>query len=135
LDVTTFQSLIGEGKPASLREAVALYRGPYLEDVIWALPPEAECERRIMERLYADALRRLAVQTRGQEAMPYLEMLLAVEPSDEATHNTLVTSYLARGRRDLAQRQVTHWRRTLAEVDLEPSPEARALWLKVENIN
>jgi DNA-binding SARP family transcriptional activator len=61
------------------------------------------------------------------------DKLLAVEPADETAHRALVSSYLARGRRDLARRQVARWRHALDELDLEPSPEARGLWRMVEN--
>jgi DNA-binding SARP family transcriptional activator len=133
LDVTVFRALVADSKPAALREAVALYRGPYLEDAAWTLPPEVEAQRRALELLYEDALRRLAAQTPSREAVLYLTKLLAVEPADDTAHRALVTSYLARGRRDLARRQVARWRQALDELDLEPSPEARALWRMVEN--
>jgi DNA-binding SARP family transcriptional activator len=133
LDVSAFRVLVAIGKLAALREAVALYRGSYMEDMGWALPPEAEADQRALEGLYADALRRLAGQVEEGEAVTYLEKLLAVEPADEAAQRTLVAGYLVRGRRDLARRQVARWRETLAELGLEPSPEARALWHIVEN--
>jgi DNA-binding SARP family transcriptional activator len=132
LDVTAFRALAGRNEPEALREAVALYRGSYLEDVAWALPPEAEWERRVMERLYMDALRRLAAQANGQEAALYLDKLLTVEPTDEAAQRTLVTGYLASGRRDLARRQVIRWQESLAELDLGPSAEVVALWQGIE---
>jgi DNA-binding SARP family transcriptional activator len=133
LDVTAFQALISQGTSEALREAVALYRGAYLEDADWALPPEVEWERRVMERLYEDALRRLAAQATGREAELYLEKLLVVEPADEAAQSALVTSFLVRGRRDLARRQVKRWREVLADLDMAPSPEQIALWEKVES--
>jgi DNA-binding SARP family transcriptional activator len=133
LDVTAFQALISKGTPEALQEAVALYRSAYLEDVDWALPPEVEWERRVMERLYEDALRRLAAQATSREAELYLDKLLVVEPADEAAQSALVTSFLARGRRDLARRQIDRWREVLAELDMAPSPEAMALWEKVES--
>jgi DNA-binding SARP family transcriptional activator len=133
LDVRAFRALVDIGKLAALREAVALYRGPYMEDMGWALPPEAEADQRALEGSYADALRRLAARVEEGEAVAYLEKLLAVEPADETAQRTLVAGYLVRGRRDLARRQVTRWRETLAELGLEPSPEAMALWRIVEN--
>jgi DNA-binding SARP family transcriptional activator len=132
LDVTAFRALAGRNEPEALREAVALCRGSYLEDVAWALPPEAEWERRVMERLYVDALRRLAAQVKGQEAVLYLEKLLTVEPADETAQRALVTEYLASGRRDLGRRQVVRWREALAELDTEPSLEVAVLWQRVE---
>jgi DNA-binding SARP family transcriptional activator len=86
-----------------------------------------------LELLYEDVLRRLAAQTGSREAAFYLARLLAVEPADETAHRALVLSYLARGRRDLARRQVARWRQALDELDLEPSPEVTALWQMVEN--
>ncbi len=133
LDVRAFRAFVAIGKPAALREAVALYRGPYMEDMGWALPTEVEADQRALEGLYVDVLRRLAAWVEEAEAGTYLEKLLAVEPADETAQRTLVAGYLARGRRDLARRQVARWRETLAEVGLEPSPEARALWDIVEN--
>lgn len=134
LDVAALRALIRVGEPAALRKALSLYRGAYLEDAGWALPPEAETERRALEGLYASALHRLAAQVNDQERTLYLEKLLAVEPADEGAQRALVTSYLARGRRDLARRQVARWRETLAELELAPSPETRALWERVENL-
>ena len=68
----------------------------------------------------------------GQEALPFLERLLAVEPAEETARRALVLGYLARGRRDLAAQQVARWRAALDELHLEPSEEARALWRTVE---
>jgi DNA-binding SARP family transcriptional activator len=133
LDVTVFRALAGRNEPEALREAVALYRGSYLEDVDWALPPEAEWERRVMERLYVDALRRLAAQAEGGEVVFYLEKLLTVEPADEAAQRALVIGYLASGRRDLARRQVVHWRAALAELDIDPPSEIKLMWQRIES--
>jgi len=69
----------------------------------------------------------LAAQADSRKAVLYLTRLLAIEPADETAHRALISSYLARGRRDLLPRQVARWRQTLDEIDLEPSPEARAL--------
>jgi DNA-binding SARP family transcriptional activator len=133
LDVTAFRALVANDAPAALQKAVTLYRGPYLEDASWNLPPEVEAQRRALELLYADALRRLAAQASSREAVPYLTKLLAVEPTNETTHRALVLDYLARGRRDLARQQVARWQQALDELNLEPSPEARELWQTVEN--
>jgi DNA-binding SARP family transcriptional activator len=133
LDARAFRTLVDVWKPAALREAVALYRGPYMEDMDWALPTEAEADQRALEGLYVDVLRRLAAWVEESEAGTYLERLLAIEPADETAQRTLVAGYLARGRRDLARRQVARWQETLADLGLEPSPEAMALWDVVEN--
>ncbi|HET8671460.1 MAG TPA: BTAD domain-containing putative transcriptional regulator, partial [Candidatus Saccharimonadales bacterium] len=135
LDLTVFQALAPRDDPIALQTVVALYRGAYLEDMTWALPAETEAQRRSFEQLYVDALRRLAARTGERQALLYLEKLLAVEPADETAHRALVLGYLARGRGDLARRQIGCWRQVLAEFDLEPSPEARTIWSMVETKN
>ena len=96
LDVTAFHELTDSDDPAALRHAVALYRGPYLEDVGWALLPEAEAQRRALERVYEETLRRLVVRCEGREREDLLERLLLVDPTDEAAQRALVEGYLAR---------------------------------------
>jgi DNA-binding SARP family transcriptional activator len=132
LDVTAFQDLATSDDESVLGEAIALYRGPYLGEADWDLPAEAEIQRRALERTYVDVLRKLIAQLDVQEAIPFLERLLAVEPAEEAAHRALVLGYLARGQRDLARRQVARWRRVLDELGLEPSPETQMLWRQVE---
>jgi DNA-binding SARP family transcriptional activator len=133
LDLTEFQTLLECDDLTSMKGAVNLYRGAYLEDMAWALPVEVEAKRCRLEQLYADTLRCLAAQVNNQEAMLYLEKLLAVEPADEIAHRALVLGYLARGRGDLARRQVGCWQQALAEFGLEPSPETRTIWHRVKN--
>jgi DNA-binding SARP family transcriptional activator len=132
VDVTAFQSLAATGEAAALAAAVALYGGTFLEDVAFALPPEVAVEQQRLEQLYLDTLRRLAVPSAGAEALVYLEKLVAVEPADDPAQRALVLGYLARGRRDLARRQIARWRRALADLEVEPSPEARQVWNLVE---
>jgi DNA-binding SARP family transcriptional activator len=133
LDVTAFQKLAAGQQPEALKQAVTLYRGPYLEDIALSLPPDIEVERRRLERIYLDTLRRLAARANGHTLLTYLEQLVAVDPLDETAQQALVLGYLARHRRDLACRQVARWQQTLAELEVEPSPEARAFWEQVEN--
>jgi DNA-binding SARP family transcriptional activator len=132
LDVTAFQALSTSDDVAALREAVTLYQGPYLEDASLVLPAEVEIERQRLERLYANVLRRLLARLDEQQAGPFLERLLAVEPFNQAASRALVLSYMARGRGDLARRQVALWREAMAELGLEPSPETEALWHAME---
>jgi DNA-binding SARP family transcriptional activator len=131
LDATAFQGLAASDDESVLREAVALYRGPYLGEADWDLPAEVEMQRRALERTYVDVLQKLIAQLEVQEAMPFLERLLVVEPAEEGAHRTLVLGYLAKGQRDLARQQVACWRQVLDELGLEPSSETTALWHKV----
>lgn len=136
LDVTEFQNRVKQRSDLqALKAAVELYRGSYMEDMTWTLPGEVEVERRRLEQLYADALRQLAARAKPRDAEIYLEKLLVVEPADETAYRTLVLSYLGRGRLNLAKQQALRWQQSLAELDLEPSPEAKTLWQKVTTFN
>lgn len=136
LDFVAFKALLA--RPDDLnacRAAVELYQGTYLEDMTWLLPCDVEVEQRQLEQWYADALRKLAAQTTDGEAALYLEKLLLVEPADEQAQQALITNYLARGRRDLAQKQVRRWQQALADLDLEPIPGVLGLWQQAETNN
>lgn len=135
LDVTAFETLVKQDDPEAGRAAIALYRGQYLEDVAWALPPDIEFLQRQFERRYLDLLQRLVAQVEQREAIIYLEKILAIEPTNEATLRALVLSYLAQGRRDLARRQVHHWQQAMIDLDLDPAPEITALTALVEPQN
>lgn len=128
LDITAFESLATATDLDALRAAVELYRGCYLEDTAWALPPDVEARQRRLEQMYADVLRRLCVQLDGRQATPYLEKLLAVEPVDETAYRALILGYLAQGRRDLARRYIVRWQQALEELTLEPTQEIISLW-------
>lgn len=128
LDKTEFESLVATNDPACLSAAVDLYRGPFLEDTGWNLPPEVEVERRRLEQLYITALRRLIALEDGRQTATYLEKLLLVEPSDEVAQRALLQHHLERGRLDLAQAQLNRWQQILAELQVEPPPEVIALW-------
>lgn len=133
LDATLFESLIREGSLTALREAIALYRGPYLEGIDWALPPEGEIKRRTLEKLYENALRKLAGAAEDEEeAETCLRKLLCVVPADESANRRLVARYLLRGRIDLAQHQLRQWQKELMELDVSPPTHLVRLWQSLE---
>lgn len=125
LDVTRFRKLVavGSNNLRALKEAVEMYRGEHLQGLYWALPAEAEIERRHLENLYTEALRTLSERSRGKEREEYLERLLRLVPADEWANGVLVQAYMQEGRLDLARRQLGRWEVCLEEVGLEP-PEA-----------
>ena len=127
LDVATFEKMVIDNDPVTLKTAIDLYRGCYLEDSAWALPAEVEVSRRRLEQLYTDALRRLAAQVNEREAAIYLEKLLIIEPTDETAYQALVMNYFARGRNNLAQQQIMRWQQIFEDLDLTPSPEIAAM--------
>lgn len=121
LDATAFETLVRQDNLEVNRAAVNLYRGQYLEDLAWALPPEIEFLQRQFERKYLDLLHRLVTRVDQREAVIFLEKILAIEPTNETALQALVLSYLAQGRRDLARRQVHFWQQAMIELDLDPT--------------
>jgi two-component SAPR family response regulator len=119
LDATRFALLVAADEEYALQEAVGLYRGEYLQDLYWALPAEAETERRHLECLYERALRRLAFDGDGTESKIYLERLVQIIPADEGVNQALVEIYLEEGRQDLAERQLERWRNFAQELSPE----------------
>jgi two-component SAPR family response regulator len=117
LDEREFLNLVQQKETSSLKEAVELYRGCYLDDLAWALPAEAEGRRRRLEQHYQSALRQVAAQVCADQAEPYLQRLIAVEPADEAANRALIDYYLARGRHDLAQQHEKQWQTALLEYE------------------
>ncbi|RPI34092.1 MAG: hypothetical protein EHM70_04020 [Chloroflexota bacterium] len=133
LDVKLFQQLIDSDDPLAQKEAVALYRGSYMEDCAWALPADVEVQRRLFEQMCEAGLRRLAAEVSEREAEIYLKRLLIYDPSDEQAFRQLVLIYLAKGRQDLACEQIDHWQRSLERFGIAPSPETAEFWQEVES--
>lgn len=133
LDVAAFQDLAHMGGLEELKQAVSLYGGSYLEDTIYSLPSEAMVDVVAHERSLISVLRQIAnlIPDKG-EATIYLEKLLVVEPGDLGARRRLVNLYLDMGLLEPAQRQVVSWQSFLAEMELKPTPDDRALWSRVE---
>jgi DNA-binding SARP family transcriptional activator len=134
LDVQRFEQLSGSTLIDDLRQAVAIYRGPYLQDMDWAFPPALEATRRSLEARYESCLRMLILTLDGNERIEYLQRLLHVEPLDEPANVALIEHYLAHGRRDLASATLSKWRQTLIEYDLRAPEALRKLWFQVEQL-
>jgi DNA-binding SARP family transcriptional activator len=132
LDVEEFQRLAESPDLDDQRRAVEIYRGPYLADVDWALPPDVEAFRRSLENQYLDCLRRLIAAQPGVEDDLYLEKFLQVEPLDEAINFLVVERCIRRGRYDLALSHLRRYREALEQVGVEPSTGMRQLMRRVE---
>lgn len=91
VDVVTFDRAISKGKPADLEVAVALYRGPFLEDCreSWT-----HAERKTRQKDYLQSLETLSVNalTDGavEKAVEYLERAIAVDLSQQKAHRMLM---------------------------------------------
>ncbi len=113
----------------ALREAVALYKGDFLEGFYddWCLE-----ERYRLEGLYLETLERLVVaheaMDQPEEALRYAGLLLARDPLREDVHRTVIRLHVQRGNRAEAVRQARWCRAVLrTELGIEPAPETMAL--------
>ena len=123
-----------------LREAVALYRGPFLEQFYlgdsaafeeWALVQREGLQRRVME-----AFPRLVTyhERRGEyrRACEFARRQVELEPWDEVAQRQLMRALALGGRQSAAMRQYLVCRRTLAdELGLEPTPETTQLFEQI----
>ncbi len=138
-DVEQFERLLAEAErhePGSeaaercYREAVALYRGDYLEDVYsdWAAPL-----RETLQRRYLEAVIRLAEShVARREYEPAIELYEEVVRRDsfrEEVHRRLMECYVMKGERIKA---VQHYQRLVQllekEIGTPPAPETVALY-------
>ena len=141
LDLRRFERLVGDGRQAlaegrvesaapTLREALALWRGPPLADFTyepWAQPAIARLEELrlacLEERIEAD----LAVSRHG-ELVGELEALIAEHPLRERLRGQLILSLYRSGRQAEALETYQETRRTLVEeLGIDPTPALQQL--------
>ena len=130
----TFDAAIAVGSIESLEQAVALYRGPLLEDCTeeWALT--ARIER---EQAYLAALETLAAHAASRNqptaAVRYLRLTIAADPLREAAHGALMQA-LADCGDYAAVTQVYRDLRLLLhrELNVAPSAETEALYRRLQ---
>jgi DNA-binding SARP family transcriptional activator/tetratricopeptide (TPR) repeat protein len=127
LDVRRFERLVAEGLP---REALALWRGPPLDDV--ATEPFAALEIRRLEELRLAAVEMAIDQDlamgRHAEIVGELETLVAQEPLRERLHALRMLALYRSGRQAAALEAYRRARKALVdEVGVEPGPELRRL--------
>ena len=136
VDVASFRLRAASGDQASLADAVALYRGDFLEG--FALRDSAPFEEwqlleaEALRAELADALRRLVAlewaNGRPQQAVWAARRLLALDRLDEAAHRSLMQLHAASGDRSAVARQYREVVRLLdAELGVAPSPETTDL--------
>ncbi len=136
VDVASFRIRASSGDRSSLADAVALYRGDFLEG--FALRDSASfdqwqlLEAEALRAELADALRRLvaleSADGRPQQAVGPARRLLTLDPLDEAAHRSLMQLHAASGDRGAVARQYREVVRLLdAELGVAPSPETTGL--------
>ena len=127
LDTRRFEQLVAEGSP---REALALWRGPALDDV--ATEPFAGLEIRRLEELRLTAIEQAFEQDlaagRHAEAIPEIQTLLAQEPLRERLHGLRMLALYRSGRQADALGAYRRARDELVTaIGVEPGPELRRL--------
>ncbi|MFI1681352.1 AfsR/SARP family transcriptional regulator [Streptomyces sp. NPDC020607] len=137
VDLHRFERLAREGRAAldrgapalaarTLRDALALWRGPALADLpdrATAARPEAHRAEAVRARIEAD----LALD-RAPEVVPELRALTSAQPYDEALRALLIRALRDAGRGADALAAYEEARRALADgLGTDPGPELRAL--------
>src|SRR4051794_23668005 len=127
IDVGQFERLLAQG---AAREALGLWRGPALADIVDQ--PFATVEARRLEELRATA-REMAIEHdldagRHREVLAELETLLAHEPLRERLHVQRMLALYRSGRQAEALEAYRAARATLVEqIGVEPGPELRRM--------
>jgi len=131
VDALHFERLLTSGENGShMREALALWRGPPLDDL--ADEPFAAPEIRRLEDLWLDA-REAAIDAelaegRHAAVLGELDELVRAHPLRERLHSQRMLALYRCGRQAEALEAFRHARQVLMdEVGLEPGPELRAL--------
>jgi SARP family transcriptional regulator, regulator of embCAB operon len=145
LDLADFTDLVARGRAAAehgrpadavvhLEQALALWRGPGLDDVNKGRQLETDVARLEEERIHAAELLVAAEMQLGRhrELLPRLQTLVASYPLNEWFHEQLITALHRSSRRGDALRAYHNARRILdEELGLDPSPQLERLQLEV----
>lgn len=148
LDVAVFQHAV-ESDPnqqtlSTLREAVTLYRGDFLEGFYvkdslefedWALALREQLRERLIDALDAIVEAYIAQGDSGDTAgVDYANRLLNLDPWRESAHRQMMTLLARRGQRSAALAQYETCRRVLTEeFGVEPSTETIALYERLRD--
>lgn len=132
IDLVRFEELAAcaAGDSGAMEELAAIYRGePFIEDRYedWAMPLRAHVQRTWLQacRLCAQSLR---ARHELEPALLWLERALEIDPLDEESFRQAFQLLIQLGRRGEAMRRFQEFERRLrSELDVQPSPETRAL--------
>ncbi|MBV6396164.1 MAG: hypothetical protein HFACDABA_01757 [Anaerolineales bacterium] len=133
VDIHQFRALVKRGDVSALQEALASYRGEFLEGCYadWCL-----LEREQLADLFRSVLDGLLRhhESRGEfnEAIAIAKRLAALDPLREEMHRALMRLYAALGDRPVALAQYQTCKTILMrELGIAPMPETEALYLKI----
>jgi DNA-binding SARP family transcriptional activator/tetratricopeptide (TPR) repeat protein len=136
VDLVRFERRVADGTPPALEEATALYQGDLLAGLAVSEPAFEEwllTERERLRELAIEALAKLLAHHR-QVGVPEAAVqtglrLLALDPSQEPVHRTLMRLYARQGRRSAALKQYQVCVGVLRrELGTEPELETRRLY-------
>jgi DNA-binding SARP family transcriptional activator/predicted ATPase len=136
-DVHEFCRLLTRNDPASLTQAVALYRGPLLEGFTLPDAPLFDewlwLEEEKLSQAYLAALKRLAdtaaAQEKWAESLAYLQRLVQTDPLAEEAQQQLIGRYLQQGDVNKALRQYRQFAAELQEkLGVSPTPATESLY-------
>ena len=142
LDAAEFQRLTSRTDLASLEQAAALYRGPFLDGLSiadspafeeWLLLKGEEIQRSVLALLDRLAALHLAAGDTAQAAR-WARRLLELDPYREQAHRQLMAALSLGGERSAALAQFEACRRLLAqELSCEPEDETQELYTQIRD--
>jgi DNA-binding SARP family transcriptional activator/predicted ATPase len=142
LDVAAFTSLTGLKDLSGVEEAIALYRGSFLEGFSLADSPPFEewalLTRERVARQMSSALHRLVAsheqRAQYEQAQSFARRQLELEPWDEVAHQQLMRALALNGQRSAALAHYDACRRSLAEeLGVEPAEETTTLYEQIRD--
>jgi ABC-type oligopeptide transport system substrate-binding subunit/DNA-binding SARP family transcriptional activator len=135
VDVDEFERLLSSPDSSSLRSAVELYRGDFMDGYYddWVLD-----ERYRLETLYTDALARLMTCLEAEadhgSALNIAQRLLDLDPLREDAHRLIMRACCRLGRRNAAFEGYRRCQEIVArELNAEPMAETTALYQAILN--
>ena len=135
-DVIEFRRLLAQGNETALSQAVALYRGPFLQGFTISDSPGfddwVQIENTRLNQSCFDALDHLTTWAESREvwtvAIGYAQKMIEIDPLAEAAQQRLMRLYLCQGEVGLALRQYRQFENQFRqELGILPSPETKAL--------
>lgn len=131
------QSRIKEGREdeamVAFQKAEALYTGEFMEGYYedWAVFIREELDMKYTEMLQT-LMDHFYDKNRYPVAIDYAQRLLRLDACHQDAHMTLMRSYVAQGKPELAARQYQTCSQVMKnELNMSPSPEATALYLSI----
>jgi DNA-binding SARP family transcriptional activator len=141
VDVQRFNDLISAPSLNSIRKAADIYRGDLLASFTTGIPAfdawmadRRQTFRRAAIAIFGNLLTALIRAGWWEEASDTATRLLALDPSQEVVHRTVMRLQLEQGRADAAMRRYHDCAEVLRrEYGREPGPETERLRREIEN--